>query len=176
MRLLRRSRRFPFGPSSRRLSTLFKTGREDMNADSSQLRGDTAASAGPAPKRKRSKKDEDDELPEKKNKACHSCRRVKVSDTYAATSCAAELILHFRLAPLRGRDRRAAVQAVRRCQSMHYKEVSLILVGHRCTARGEECTFTTPLHDLKWQETVTARVDHMSETVKQFLQAIGPSY
>lgn len=43
----------------------------------------------------------------------------------------------------------------------------------RCTSRNEECVFTTPLHDLKWQQTITARVDHLGGTLDWLVTAVG---
>lgn len=43
----------------------------------------------------------------------------------------------------------------------------------RCAARGEDCQFTTPLHDLKWQQTMTARVEHLTASVDFLCQAVG---
>ncbi|ORY85984.1 hypothetical protein BCR35DRAFT_302615 [Leucosporidium creatinivorum] len=43
----------------------------------------------------------------------------------------------------------------------------------RCSSRNEECVFTTPLHDLKWQQTITARVDHLGGTLDWLVAAVG---
>lgn len=42
----------------------------------------------------------------------------------------------------------------------------------RCTNRSEECVFTTPLHDLKWQQTITARVEHLDGTLGWLVSAV----
>lgn len=47
------------------------------------------------------------------------------------------------------------------------------LTKSRCAARGEECQFTTPLHDLKWQQSMTARVEHLTNSVDFLVQAVG---
>ncbi|KAM0786131.1 hypothetical protein ACM66B_006940 [Microbotryomycetes sp. NB124-2] len=71
--------------------------------------------------------------PEKKNKACHACRRVKLRCVVDASG-----------GPCK-----------------------------RCAARGEECVYTTPLHDLKWQQSIETRVEHLSDTMNYLVGIIG---
>ncbi|KAK4048416.1 hypothetical protein OIV83_004762 [Microbotryomycetes sp. JL201] len=71
--------------------------------------------------------------PEKKTKACHSCRRVKL-----------RCVVENEGGPCK-----------------------------RCAARGEECVYTTPLHDLKWQQSMESRVEHLSDTVEYLVTVIG---
>ncbi|KAK4052317.1 hypothetical protein OIO90_004398 [Microbotryomycetes sp. JL221] len=43
----------------------------------------------------------------------------------------------------------------------------------RCVRRGEECVYTTPLHDLKWQQSIENRVEHLTTTVDYLVTVIG---
>lgn len=38
--------------------------------------------------------------------------------------------------------------------------------------RKEECRFTTPLHDLRWQDDITAQLDHLIQTNQTLLAAL----
>ncbi|GAA5961592.1 hypothetical protein JCM21900_006645 [Sporobolomyces salmonicolor] len=81
---------------------------------------------------------DEDGLP--KSKACHSCRRVKVS-------------------PLHHEEDEAVHQAARGLTAS-------------CLLRKEECRFTTPLHDLQWQDDITARVEHLTRSNETLLAAL----
>lgn len=43
----------------------------------------------------------------------------------------------------------------------------------RCQSRGEECYTTTPLHDIVWQQRLTARVEHLTTTVDWLAGAVS---